>query len=78
MFGNLDSKTFAQDLEIAQLIQVEGMAGQDLVVLQRIRERLIDVPVGVFSFDNIQFALNQQDQQEQMDLIGRKTVHGSA
>ena len=65
-------------MEIAKLVQIEGMAGQDSVVLQRIGESVVDVAIRALSFDDVQLALDEQNQQQQVNLVGDKTVHRGA
>ena len=56
--GHWNSKAFAQDLQIAQLVQTEGMAGQDPVVLQGTAQGVVDLAIRVLSFNDVQLALN--------------------
>src|SRR4029453_4527231 len=46
LFGDRDIETFTQDFEIPKLVESEGAAGDDLVVLQWLYPRLVNFPIG--------------------------------
>ena len=73
---NLDVETFAENLQVPQLIHVQPGARHDLVVLQRIGQSRIAFAERFASLQDIDLSLYQQHQQEQVDLIGHQTVDG--